>query len=296
MNATGSGRLRLLSHHLRPPAAACAAEAAALPPPMAPEPRLEQLIRPSALEAFDREQFERDGYWLWAGALTDAGRVAIKDTLVRLQEMQDYMVMETPWTAIDWQRRGLPPPPADRLTAEWRSSRVCGGSEQLSYYPPEEPGGKPIGKGFLTMPIREYMAEQGLFGSGSDCLATDGWESQGHVPEFAPLCHSPFLLDLVTAHPQMMALFSKLFKGRFCLDHFLLLNRKADEGTGRHWHAHRYTDGRHEEHGEFDEGEGRAEFLERQCIRTLCYPDGARAVADGGHGGELVSRAIIADI
>ena len=36
-----------------------------------------------------------------------------------------------------------------------------------------------------------------------------------------------------------------------------------------------------------DQGEGRAEFLERQCIRTLCYPDGARAVADGGHGGEL---------
>ena len=53
-----------------------------------------------------------------------------------------------------------------------------------------------------------------LFGSGADALATDGtWPSQGHVPEFAPLCHSPFLLDLATSHPQMLALFGKLFLG-----------------------------------------------------------------------------------
>ena len=47
------------------------------------------------------------------------------------------------------------------------------------------------------MPTRTFMAETGLFGVGTDALATDGsWSSQGHAPEFTPLCHSPFLLDL----------------------------------------------------------------------------------------------------
>ena len=206
------------------------------------EPRLENLLRPDVLARFDREKFERDGYWVWEGILTDEGQTKITATLQRLQAMQDYMVMHTDWAeGIDWAARDLPPPPRERLTTEWRQSRVCGGSEQLSYYPPAD--GRPaVGKGFLNMATRAYMADTGLFGSGADRLATDGtWPSQGHVPEFAPLCHSPFLFDVATSHPQMMQLFSKLFNGqRFCIDHANLLNRKQGEGPGRHWHGHRY--------------------------------------------------------
>ena len=150
-------------------------------PVLAPEPRLEDLLRPEALAEFDREKFERDGFWLWSSALTDAGRERMTGNLQRLQAMQDYMVLETDWAAgIDWGRRGLPPPPPDRVTHEWRQSRVCGGSEQLSYYPATAEMLE-VGKGFLTMPTRGYMSEEGLFGSGADSLATDGWPSQGHV-------------------------------------------------------------------------------------------------------------------
>ena len=258
-------------------------------PVMPWEPRLEGLLRPDVLAAFDREQCESDGYWLWAGALTDEGRARMTAELQRLQAMQDFMVRNTRWAdGINWAARGLSPPPPERLTAEWRETRVCGGSEQLSYYPAQ--GDTPeVGKGFLNMPTRAFMADVGLFGTGADSLATDGtWPSQGQVPEFAPLCHSPFLLDLATSHPQMMALFGKLFPGeRFCIDHANVLNRKQGEGPGRHWHGHRYGDGRYEEYEEDSDGSPNPEFLRRQCIRTLCYPEGAVSAEEGGYGGEL---------
>jgi hypothetical protein len=39
---------------------------------------------------------------------------------------------------------------------------VCGGSEQLSYYPAQ--GDMPeVGKGFLNMPTRALMADVGFF-------------------------------------------------------------------------------------------------------------------------------------
>ena len=263
---------------------------AELPAPVHEPRMLEPLIRPQALESFDRAAFERDGYWLWSSALTDVGCRKITETLATLQAMQDYMIMHTDWLhGIDWASRGLPAPPRDRLSEEWRTNNVVGGSEQLSWYPPAAPGQAAFGRGFLSMPVRQYMAEHGLFGAGSDQLASgDGWESQGHVPEFAPLCYSPFLLDLATNHPATMHMFSKLFCGkRFCLDHALLLNRKAGGGPGRHWHAHRYGDGRHELHGEDDDGTPSSAFHSRQCIRTLCYPEGATSIPDGGDGGEL---------
>ena len=294
-----NSRLKILRHHISPTTAA-AVPAAAVPaaaseasyadrPVMPWEPRVEGLLRPEVLAAFDREQFESDGYWLWAGALTDEGRARMTAELQRLQTMQDYMIMNTRWAdGIGWAARGLPPPPAERLTVEWREKKVCGGSEQLSYYPAVGERAE-VGKGFLNMPTRQYMSDVGLFGSGVDALATDGtWPSQGHVPEFAPLAHSPFLLDLATSHPQMMTLFDKLFLGgRFCIDHATVLNRKAGEGPGRHWHGHRYGDGRYEEHEENSHGSPNPEFLRRQCIRTLCYPEGAVSAEEGGHGGEL---------
>jgi len=37
-------------------------------------PRLPNLLHPDVLAAFDRAFFEREGYWVWDGVLTDAGR------------------------------------------------------------------------------------------------------------------------------------------------------------------------------------------------------------------------------
>ena len=57
--------------------------------------RRSDLLRPEVLRAFDRTSFERDGYWVWEGVLTDAGRKQWTASLQTLQQMSDDMVMDT---------------------------------------------------------------------------------------------------------------------------------------------------------------------------------------------------------
>ena len=71
---------------------------------------------------------------------------------------------------------------------------------------------------------------------------THGFESQGVMPEYFPAGYDDFIMDVTSAHPQMMALFTKLFGDRFILDHCFMLNR-AIGSKGRRWHAHQYRMG-----------------------------------------------------
>ncbi len=239
-----------------------------------PTVRVANLLRQDVLNAFDRTAFEREGYWIWEGILTDAGRRQWTDSLRKLQELNDRVLVDTDWGAIDFESRGLPPPPPDQITAEFLNS-CCGGSERMP--------------GFLrTAECRGYMHDHGLFGP-SPALVTRGFESQGVMPEYFPFGYDEFILDLITAHPQMMELFGKLLGDRFVIDHCFALNRTS--GSGRTWHAHQYRAGQYEVEDPI--GTGKAvtpEFLQQQCIRTLCYPEGASlkdrgelAVIPGAH-------------
>lgn len=231
---------------------------------VAPASRVHDLLRPEVLAAFDRKAFERDGYWVWEGILTDAGCKQWAASLQKLQKMNDSIVMDTDWAAIDFAGRGLAPPLSERITSEFKVT-CCGGSEQMSFMSPE---------------TRRYMHDHGIFGPGP-ALVTRGFESQGVMPEYFPGAYDDFILDVTTAHPQMMTLFTKLFGDRFLLDHCIMLNRPPGS-SGRRWHAHQYREGQHEVEDPI--GTGKAvtpEFLQQQCIRTLCYPEGA-TIADGG--------------
>ena len=70
------------------------------------------LLRPEVLDAFDRETFEGDGYWVWEAVVTDAGCKQWTANLEKLQQMNDGILMDTDWAAIDFEGRGLAPPPA----------------------------------------------------------------------------------------------------------------------------------------------------------------------------------------
>ncbi|MBT3604582.1 MAG: hypothetical protein HN521_16110 [Candidatus Latescibacteria bacterium] len=146
-----------------------------------PPGRLTDLLRPEVLTSFDRETFEREGYWVWENVLTDEGRHRWTASLEKLQQMNDEIVMDTDWEAID---------------------------------------------------------------------------------------------------PQMMDLFSKVLGERFFYDHMLMLNRPAGS-EGRRWHGHPYRQGQHEVEDPVGTGEFvTKEFLHQQCVRTLCYPEGA-TIEDG---------------
>lgn len=234
------------------------------PNDLAPRGRVPDLLRPEVLAAFDRTAFERDGYWVWEGILTDAGREQWTASLQKLQDMNDSIVMDTDWAAIDFAGRGLQPPLPERITAEFKAT-CLGGSEQMSFMSPE---------------TRLYMHERGIFGPGP-ALVTHGFESEGVMPEYFPGAYDDFIRDVTTAHPQMMALFTKLLGDRFLLDHCIMLNRTPGS-IGRRWHAHQYREGQYEVEDPI--GTGKAvtpDFLDQQCIRTLCYPESA-TLADGG--------------
>ena len=227
--------------------------------------RLDGLLRPEVLAAFDRETFEREGYWVWEGILTDAGRAQWTAALQSLQAMNDTVVSGSDWGAIDYRSRKIANPDPEKISAESLAT-CCGGSEQMKFMPPE---------------LRDYMYQQGLF---DQALATDGFEWQGIFPEYFPLAYDEFILDIATSHPQMMELFGKLLGERFLIDHVLMLNRTPGS-RGRRWHGHPYRQGQHET--ETPTGTSQSlttEYLQRQCIRTLCYPEGMGA--DDG-GGEL---------
>ena len=229
------------------------------------------LLRPEVLAAFDRESFERQGYWVWDGVLTDEGRRRWTATLQRLQAMNDAVLTGTDWGAIDYAARGLPAPDPEVHTPEFLAT-CRGGSEQMRVIQ-------------TTPGLRDYMKDHGLFGPGT-VPAADGAGWEGVMPEYFAPAYDDFILDVTTTHPQMMELFGKLLGPRFLLDHILMLNRPPGS-TGRRWHAHGYRQGQHETEDVYGGGNDRPpnpEYFPIQCVRTLCYPEGMGA-ADGG--GEL---------
>ena len=230
------------------------------------ENRVDNLLKLEVLEAFDRTAFERDGYWVWEGILTDAARKQWTASLQKLQQMNDAILTDTEWNAIDFEGRGFPQPLPEQIAPAFLAA-CCGGSEQMP--------------GFLrTAELRQYMHTQGLFGPGN-ALVTHGFKSQGVMPEYFPAGYDDFIMDVTSAHPQMMALFRKLFGDRFILDHCFMLNR-APGSKGRRWHAHQYREGQYEVEDPIGTGHAlTTDFLQRQCIRTLCYPEGA-TIEDGG--------------
>lgn len=226
---------------------------------------MSDLLNTDVLRAFDRQQFEREGYWVWQGILTAEGRQRWTESLQRLQQMNDTIVQRTDWAAIDYEPRGLIAPEAATITPEALAS-YCGGSEQMR---------------FQTPGLRDFMYEQGLFDPAIDS-GDHPWH--GMMPEYFPLAYDDFMLDIGTTHPQMRQLFTMLLGERYLLDHVLMLNRMPGS-KGRRWHGHPYRQGQHETEDPRTGGaQPQREYLSRQCVRTLCYPEGM-GPDDGG--GEL---------
>ena len=228
-------------------------------------PQVPNLLHPDVLAAFDRAFFEREGYWVWDGVLTDAGRRQWTASLQKLQAMNDTVVAGSNWAGIDYGARGLTAPDPESITPEALAS-YCGGSEQMHF----QPAG-----------LRDFMYVHGLFDAG---LAAEGLHWQGMMPEYFPLAYDDFILDVATCHPQMMDLFTKVLGEGFLIDHVLMLNRTPGS-KGRRWHGHPYRQGQYETEDPAGGGKSASlEFLPHQCVRTLCYPEGMRQ--DDG-GGEL---------
>ena len=168
--------------------------------------RVSDLLRPEVLAAFDRATFERDGYWVWDNVLTEAGRRQFTASLQNLQDMNDRIIMETDWAAIDYESLDLPRPAPEAITPQALAG-YGGGSEQM---------------GCVSGKLREYMNKYRI-----PEIAAGEIKTNGILPEYFPPAYDDFILDATTDHPQMMELFSKVLGDRFILDHCVMLNRPA---------------------------------------------------------------------
>ena len=198
---------------------------------------------------------KRDGYYAFPGIMTAECRERCSAAVKHCQAIQDHMIAETDWASVDWGALGLSPLETAATDAERRAG---GGSS-----------------GFPSKHDPAY--HRGLHWRHRLPFATPrDVENHGFVPEHFPLAYSPFLLELATAHPQMLALQRMLHGGdlplRFDhvspdrLTHFswpssrltaacacpaqsVMLNRTGGE-DGRHnsaqsrgWHSHQYGPG-----------------------------------------------------
>ena len=86
------------------------------------------------------------------------------------------------------------------------------------------------------------------------------------------LAYDDFILDIATSHPQMMELLGHVLGEGFLIDHVIMLNRTPGS-KGRRWHGHPYRQGQYETEDPVVGGAPTVEFLEHQCVRTLCLKE-----------------------
>ena len=130
------------------------------------------------VRAFTRSQFDHDGYYLWPGLLTAAGRDAVQAACMRIQQLQDDRWLGAEWESIpasEWETRGLHRP-KHFLTEEEKDR--CRGGSQL--------GGTPSAE-----PIRDFLPPRNPSAQAEHLAG--GWNPprlmpvlQGYIPESFP--------------------------------------------------------------------------------------------------------------
>lgn len=221
----------------------------------------------SCVRNFSREQFDRDGYYLWPGLLTAQGREQVQAACERVQALQDERWLDADWQSVapsQWHARGWCTP-RRFLTADEKER--CRGGSQLGGAPPAEPLPDPVLPGDPATP-RLYPVLQGF------------------TPESFPAGYDGAMMGLLT-HPQMLQIQRMLLGPRPLHDHNTMLSRK--EGfSGQHWHSHPYT----------HDNAGPSVLLPKfTLVRNLVYPGGFGATDDGGiklvPGGHLHRDAVL---
>ena len=214
------------------------------------------IFRPEVLAKFDEGEFRRTGFHAFPAIMTDEARTQWTAACQLVQTVNDRLIDETNWPAVDWGGAGLVAPPSGSVTAAVKESMK--GGCQIAGFPIKAKGYSP----YLHRRI--------------DGLAF-GW---GGFPEHNAVEYSQFLRHACT-HPDMMALQGAVLgvapsPDELRFDHGLILNRKHGF-KGQNWHTHSYKQ------------EGRADYYERQdprfggaLVRTLCYPEGFKCDPEEG--------------
>lgn len=222
---------------------------------------------------FDREKFERDGFWVWDGVMRPRCRAALTTALQQVQEEQDAMVMDECWTELrtaDYAAMGLTPP--NRIFSRAQRLQMVG-SSQISGALAE--GIAPLSEKELlatfTPHPRTKLPDLSLIPEQKYRQRMPLGKFGGVWPEHFPAGYNGHILDMVI-HPEMLALHRLMLGNDLRYDHCVALNRKGGF-RGQQWHSHGYTE---------DNQAPASRLPTLGLVRTLAYPEGFAAENDGG--------------
>ena len=201
------------------------------------------LLRPGALDSFDQRAWDRDGFVVFAGGLTDWATQQFRASLRRMQAIDDHIILRTDWHGTDWPAFGIPHTERRQTVTRAELERMCGGQERGFGL---LPGHKVQGN---WSPGRRGLALGGLW-DDAPVAFPPGVQSEGLLPSrFAP-AYDAFLRDVTMLHhPQFGALQERLLRTRvddIRMDHVHMLNRRGPVRACRPHHpahaaAHRWA-------------------------------------------------------
>jgi hypothetical protein len=165
-------------------------------------------IRAQSIRDFDRDEFLREGRWLWSGVMLPWVRRSWTAALQRVQALQDEMILK------DWTPHGWEQPPLDVKRRMLGGSGSTGRPSFDLFQPPAEA-------------TRSRSRAKLPFGTGS-------W------PEHFAAGSDPFLMSILT-HPQMLKLHRMMLGDEIRFDHNTLLNR-VPGFQGQRYHSHPYVE------------------------------------------------------
>ena len=227
-----------------------------------------QLLRAGTLTDFDRGAWNRDGFVVFPGALTEWATENFCQSLRRLQAIEDHTTLYTDWTGVDWPAYGLPHPPGP-ITRE-NLEQKTGGQERGRMLPGHRVNNRE------KFGVRRGAKSWPLFDKAPVAFPS-GVPNKGVLPSMFPTAYDSFIKDVTTlAHPEFRSLQQLLLDCTvedIRMDHIHMLNRRGPD-NGRTWHGHPYD----------QDGFGvTTKYTGLGLVRTLCYPLGCGMVeGDGG--------------
>ena len=224
------------------------------------------IFRDEVLERFSFEDYSRDGYYVFQGAMTDDARVAWLSALRESDGINNELTRQVDWVNdVDWESIGAKPP-----TQREVDGLQTRGGFNTKYYINDRWWFDREKAGVVELGNRRLPFKPGRMPSSMHVP---------YVPANVAMDYHPFLQNVLT-HPQMIRLHKLILHTESIrFDHCSLLVRKPGF-PGQPTHSHAYTT------PDLEEPE-----MGMQLVRTLCYPGGFGKDREGGESSPaLASR------
>eukprot|EP01052_Picozoa_sp_SAG31_P036996 SAG31_NODE_4701_length_3023_cov_28.325239_1_plen_220_part_00 len=174
------------------------------------------------VHSFDKTAWDRDGFIVFQGGLTDWATQEFRSSLRRIQAIDDHIIMNTDWRGTDWPAFGIKHTERRQTVTREELRGMCGGQE----------------RGFGLLPGHKIQRSSnpnsaGRLWDNAPVAFPPGVKNQGLLPSRFPPAYDNFLWDICSLrHPEFRSLQEKLLATEvddIRMDHIHMLNRRGPD-------------------------------------------------------------------